>query len=54
MRGDGLIACEICGQDILVVSAMWHECACADKQGVTTPLCQECDKENPTGDCPND
>lgn len=31
MREDGLIACEICGRDILVAVATWHECADTSK-----------------------
>ena len=51
MDADMMIVCEICGKDVWLGVAMWHECVDDDGR---VPLCTECDAENPTGDCPND
>jgi len=54
MDDDILIMCEICGCDLLLSVALWHECVDAERQDGMAPLCPECDAENPTGNCPND
>ena len=44
---DILVMCEVCGRDILQITAHWHDAGALDLDGPITdgrvPLCEECD-----------